>query len=56
MAILFVVEIISFMSHSTETVVVLDQSHDQMVCLRPSLPFSHTLLACHGKFYVLKFA
>jgi len=38
MAILFVVEIISFMSHSTETMVVLDQSHDQMVRLRSLAP------------------
>lgn len=47
MAILFVVELVSFMSHSTETMVVLDQSHDQMVrpcsrafppSLSPSLP------------------
>lgn len=38
MAILFVVEIISFMSHSTETMVVLDQSHDQMVRLRSLVP------------------
>jgi hypothetical protein len=31
MLVLFIVELVSFMSHSTETMVVLDPSNDQMV-------------------------
>src|SRR6056297_3468278 len=46
MVALFIVELISFMSHRTETMVVLDHSHDQLVrahtsplepCLSPVL-------------------
>lgn len=49
MAILCVVEIISFMSHTTETMVVLDQSHDQMIRIN----FNITMLDLPCRFAVV---